>query len=112
MNANASEMEDDDLYGDLDENMNNPTTKPSVILVSSSMPTSSSSKPHKQKQTHQINIQQEREDIQALSKELTIIKEENGVLKRNMGTLYRTAKVELDRKDDRIRRLEEELSRR
>lgn len=83
----------DDLYGDLEETMG-------------SAPVRSDCKPA----THQINIQQEREDIRNLKKELERIKKENGVLKQNMGTLYRTAKKELERKDARIVELERELN--
>jgi len=37
------------------------------------------------------------------------LQSENEILKRNIGTLYRTAKLELERKDKRIAMLEEEL---
>ena len=40
---------------------------------------------------------------------MQILKEENESLKRNMGTLYRTAKVELKRKDERITRLQDQV---
>jgi len=92
-NPNIFNMSDDDkdLYGDLDESTTNtPTTK---------------SKPK------QLNIQQEREDIVNLNKELERVKQENEILRRNIGTLYRTSTKELQRKDDRIAELEEELAR-
>lgn len=40
---------------------------------------------------------------------MQILKEENESLKRNMGTLYRTAKAELKRKDERITRLQDQV---
>mmetsp|Transcript_4802 Transcript_4802/g.4526 ORF Transcript_4802/g.4526 Transcript_4802/m.4526 type:complete len:87 (+) Transcript_4802:269-529(+) len=42
-------------------------------------------------------------------KQLQHLKEENEKLKRNIGTLYRTAKKELERKDERLRQLEIQL---
>lgn len=39
------------------------------------------------------------------NKEVEKLKEENQQLKRNIGTLYRTAKTELKRKDEEISRL-------
>jgi hypothetical protein len=40
---------------------------------------------------------------------MTELKEENERLKRNMGTLYRTAKAEIQRKNDEISRLLTEI---
>jgi hypothetical protein len=87
-------MSDDeqDLYGDLVESTTNTQA-------------TNTSKPK------QLNIQEEREDIVNLNKELERFKQENEVLKRNIGTLYRTATKELQRKDDRIAELEDELAR-
>jgi|EP00979_Chaetoceros_neogracilis_P018630 predicted RNase H-like nuclease (RuvC/YqgF family) len=80
---------DQDLYGDLDKN---------IGKVSGNS------------NSRQINIQQEREDIVNLNAELESAKKENDTLKRNIGTLYRTATKELQRKDDRITELEKELT--
>jgi transposase-like protein len=66
--------QDDDLYGDLEVNIKAPSTN-----------------------THQINIQQERQEIINLKKELAKVKKENEILKRNIGTLYRTAANEIKR---------------
>lgn len=44
-----------------------------------------------------------------LEAELAQVREENLRLKRNMGTLFRTAKNELRRKDDQLQRLRQEL---
>ena len=46
------------------------------------------------------------QDIERLQKTLNEYQTENEILKQNMGTLYRTAKLELDRKNRRIEELE------
>jgi CCR4-NOT transcriptional regulation complex NOT5 subunit len=84
-------MEGDELYGDLEERI---------------QPTSSSSEKPKQ-----INIQKEREEILTLKQENENLKKENETLKRNIGILYRTAKLELDRKDGQLIQLEKDLQR-
>ena len=73
-------QEENDLYGDLDSSV----TK-----------TSKQSEP-----PQQINIQEERKEIENLKKEVERLTKENETLKRNMGMLYRTASKELQRKDD------------
>lgn len=92
----------DDLYGDLDNNVHPHET--SSEIKSSAVARSSS-----KSQVRQINIQQEREEIDSLKKEVERLKKENESLKRNMGTLYRTAKKELKRKDDSIMRMKMEI---
>jgi predicted transcriptional regulator len=49
------------------------------------------------------------EQLDHLQKRIEELELENRQLKRNMGTLYRTAKNELKRKDDNIARLMQEL---
>jgi len=80
-------MEDDeDLYGDLEDTKCAPPVKsrpPSVDSVK----------------------------VEKLQKELDELRQENEILKRNMGTLFRTARVEVKRKDAKIESLMEELDR-
>ena len=89
----------DDLYGDLNDSSNNQT-------YSSGLPVAKKSG---KGPVHQINIQQEREDITNLKREVERLKKENEVLKRNMGILYRTATKELKRKDDAIIKMKMDL---
>jgi FtsZ-binding cell division protein ZapB len=49
------------------------------------------------------------EQLDHLQKRIEELEVENHQLKRNMGTLYRTAKNELKRKDDHIARLMQEV---
>ena len=44
-----------------------------------------------------------------LEKKIKELSEENQQLKRNIGTLYRTAKAEIKRKDDEITRLRQQV---
>lgn len=74
--AHTDDHEDEDeLYGDLEDN----------------------AKPPSSTTTHQINIQQERQEIANLRKEVARLQKENEILKRNIGTLYRTATNEIER---------------
>ena len=66
-------------------------------------------RPRARAPVRQINIQHEREEIQILKQQVINLQKENNALKKNMGILYRSAKLELDRKDARVVRLEEEL---
>lgn len=79
--ATSTEADPDDLYGDLAD------TKPAPIaskkLAQSKDPPTS----------NQMN------------KQVEDLAEENRILKRNIGTLYRTARAEIKRKDDEISRL-------
>jgi hypothetical protein len=49
-------------------------------------------------------------ELQELEECVGLLEKENQTLKRNMGTLYRTAVAELQRKDDQIQELQRELS--
>ena len=49
------------------------------------------------------------EEVEHLQKKMKILENENMVLKRNMGTLYRTAKAELQRQDEEVKRLQDEV---
>ena len=87
----------DDLYKDLNNNNNEqqPFQKPFK-------------QNHYYKQQQSLHKQQEEQInmIHKLQKDIIALQEENNILKRNMGILYRTAKVELERKDSRIMELE------
>ncbi|GAX14706.1 hypothetical protein FisN_11Hh247 [Fistulifera solaris] len=48
------------------------------------------------------------EQVQMLQERVKELERENEQLQRNMGTLYRTAKAELQRKDDQIQQLMKE----
>uniref|UniRef100_A0A7S3V6M3 Uncharacterized protein n=1 Tax=Chaetoceros debilis TaxID=122233 RepID=A0A7S3V6M3_9STRA len=100
------ENQDDDLYGDLEDNITPPTPSPSL---SSEIRVNDKVKVPPGPRARQINIQHEREEIQILKQQVESLKKENNALKKNMGILYRSAKLELDRKDARTKRLEEEL---
>lgn len=82
--------EGDDLYDDLDN----------VQMEKSSL-----SAPNKSKSTieleKQIEVQQAR--VAALEKE-------NETLRRNMGTLFRTARTEMERKDAEIKSLSKQIN--
>ncbi|XP_065831233.1 protein bicaudal D-like [Oscarella lobularis] len=47
-----------------------------------------------------------------LRKENIVLKEQNVALKKNISCLYRTAKLEIERKDNEIRRLNQILEKR
>ena len=69
---------DDDLYGDL-VNVELEQAKP--------------------RSTTTLELEQKVQDLQAL---VDALKKENETLKRNMGTLFRTARSEIQRKDAEI----------
>jgi molecular chaperone GrpE (heat shock protein) len=50
------------------------------------------------------------DELDALQQRVALLEKENETLRRNMGTLYRTAKSEVGRKDAEIDRLREQLS--
>jgi predicted RNase H-like nuclease (RuvC/YqgF family) len=84
-------MEGDDLYGDLD----------GVQMEKSA---STANKP---KSTTTVALAKYAEEIHA---RVTALEHENAALKRNMGTLFRTARTEIERKDAEIRSLTKELN--
>lgn len=69
---------DDDLYGDLDN-----------VELEQARP----------KSTTSLELEQKVQDLQAL---VDSLRQENETLKRNMGTLFRTARSEIQRKDAEI----------
>jgi len=103
--TNEDETNEDLLYGDLDDDnnhnkMNNDKNENGTIPTSMCRTSSNQDRETISKQNH---------EIQALKVELNKTLKENETLKRNIGTLYRTAKNELDRKDARILDLERKL---
>ena len=116
-NSNGNENgddENDDLYGDLKDEMTTPTASTVTTTMTQQHP------PPKQRLiplkppsvSLPIDVQKEQEEkiTMKFKQEIESLKNENEVLKRNIGTLYRTAKLELERKDARISELELELS--
>lgn len=99
-------LHDDDLllYGDLSD------TKPAAVAKSLSSltpnnPTRSFLHPPTGRESDGIHG----EELQVLQKQVDDLSEENRRLRRNIGTLYRTAKAEIKRKDDEISRLVHEV---
>lgn len=88
--------EDDELYGDLN------TIKTHTREIESQSKNASA------RQTHSIHstTYPDEESMTKLQAEFEKMKKENETLRRNIGTLYRTAKMELERKDARISVLE------
>mmetsp|Transcript_20862 Transcript_20862/g.34481 ORF Transcript_20862/g.34481 Transcript_20862/m.34481 type:complete len:92 (+) Transcript_20862:305-580(+) len=81
----------EDLYGDLDN----------VKMEKSS---SSNSKP---KSTTTVALEKQIEELKART---MVSEKENETLKRNMGTLFRTARTEIERKDAEIASLTKQLN--
>jgi molecular chaperone GrpE (heat shock protein) len=88
-------MSDDDLYDDLDL----ADTKAAAIA-----PVSKKSAPSNKLQPKSFS-----DELDALQQRVALLEKENETLRRNMGTLYRTAKSELGRKDAEIDRLRKQL---
>jgi predicted nucleic acid-binding Zn-ribbon protein len=86
-------MSDDDLYDDLVD------TKA----------TATASALKKSAPSNTLQPKSFSDELDALQKRVALIEKENETLRRNMGTLYRTAKSELGRKDAEIDRLREQL---
>ena len=104
---------EDDLYGDLME-QKLPASASSSLLVGASaakkqkrsIDPSSSTLPSSVKQQNN-----ESGNAGIWKQRVEELANENNILKRNIGTLYRTAKKEIERKDKEIQRLTEELER-
>ena len=84
------EAEEDALYGDLED---------AAAAPASSDTTSGVKRP----------VLYDQEHVDKLQHQVNQLRAENQLLKRNMGTLYRTAKAELQRKDTEISRLYSQL---
>jgi hypothetical protein len=131
---NLHQQEEDDLYADLDATipplqqrkrlkmnedsntspsstgLSNPPGEPHVhglIQMHDSYPYNSFETNDSLNKSDLFTSMQQ--DIERLEKRVVEYQTENEILKRNMGTLYRTAKLELDRKNRRIEELEKML---
>lgn len=92
MYCDMSEDDDADLYGDLADLADaKRAARPAFSKISSV-----------------IKSTQEEKELQ---QELENLRQENETLKRNIGTLYRTARAEIKRKDAKIESLMEALDR-
>jgi predicted RNase H-like nuclease (RuvC/YqgF family) len=85
--AMSGDDDDDDLYNDL------PDIKSAAL---------------KTKTNNESSLSLENQ-VKALEAELAVMKEENENLKRNIGTLFRTARAEIRRKDADIEALNQKL---
>jgi hypothetical protein len=83
----STEADPDDLYAD---------------LTSANRAPSSANKSHLKIPIPPKASQVPSASVQILEKRVEDLAEENRRLKRNIGTLYRTAKAEMKRKDDKI----------
>ena len=103
-------MSDDDLYDDLGDEKQLATAT-SLSASSRSVPaTSTSLLKHPPTSTSIARPTSLVEEVQVLQQRVEALKTENRVLKRNMGTLYRTAVAEIQRKDAQIQELQLELT--
>ena len=95
-NSNKSNDDEDDLYADLTEEKlansikrnHDAKKKPSYLIGGQN------------KDFFDVDY------VNQLRHEIAQLKEENNTLKRNIGTLYRTAKIELERKDRELATLQ------
>lgn len=97
---NQNNHDDQDLYGDLSETKAEPPEP------------SSNSNRKRQRSSHSSSSARPRslhEQAEFLEQQVTKLQAENEHLKRNMGILYRTAKAEIQRKDNEIESLMKQL---
>ena len=109
-----AEDSEEDLYGDIDESPVLPpssTTSPPTSAPGSHQVTAAqrgAPTPRADDPSHPRSLV---EEVSFLQDKVGRLEGENEVLKRNMGTLYRTATAEIQRKDKEILRLTTELDR-
>ena len=105
------ESNDDDLYGDLD------VTLDKTVAEKKRKSGSIDSRNQNRRYYSPINNGDEessataktkKEDESSSRKRIRILEEDNLRLRRNIGTLFRTAKNEIQRKDDQIDRLQQQ----
>ena len=108
--AAAASEDEGDLYGDLDAVPLAKKTAPSTASASAAGTASATSGTpgiHVAPLTlHGIGKVYDEAAMQQLRADNDRLRTENEALKRNIGTLYRTAKAELARKDERIASLQ------
>ena len=93
---------DDDLYGDLDVDVKN------VAEKKKKMTDTSTTNQHRRHYLQLDDGESTREENKMLKERIRTLEEENLILKRNIGTLFRTAKNEIQRKDGQIIRLQQQ----
>ena len=112
--AGASAEDEGDLYGDLDAVPLAKKAKPSSASAAGTASASTSATPGGASGAsgiapltlHGIGKVYDEAAMQQLRADNDRLRAENEALKRNIGTLYRTAKSELARKDQRIASLQ------
>ena len=113
--AGASAEDEGDLYGDLDAVPLAKKAKPSSASAASGTASASTSATPGDASgasgiapltLHGIGKVYDEAAMQQLRADNDRLRAENEALKRNIGTLYRTAKAELSRKDERIASLQ------
>jgi len=120
--------DDDDLYGDLDFGLDRkkrasgagnhppvvPLPPPPIGHNRYGFPATgaASASSSSQRRRQQQQQQQQQADAQLLTAKVERLEAENLRLKRSIGTLFRTAKHEMKRKDERIELLERRLDER
>lgn len=105
--------EEEDLYGDLEAAPPAKKAKTSgsssTAAAAAASSSSSSTLGNAPLKLHGIGKVYDEAHVASMQKEIDSLKAENETLKRNMGTLYRTAKAELARKDERIASLQGQI---
>lgn len=105
--------EEEDLYGDLDSapvaKKLKSSSSTAAATVTAAASSSSSTLRLAPLTLHGIGKVYDEAHVADMQKKIDTLKAENEALKRNMGTLYRTAKAELARKDDRIATLQDQI---
>lgn len=97
---------DDDLYGDLDVDLSNVVAKKAQTTT---LKRKADCIDNNHYYSHNDDGERSAKKENGKLKELIkTIEEENLRLKRNIGTLFRTAKNEIQRKDDQIQRLQQQ----
>lgn len=102
---------EDDLYGDIDESPSFPASSSfeagAGAVVAAAAPATSDTVASGQTETGRPRSLVE--EVKYLQAQVGQLQTENENLKRNMGTLFRTARAEIQRKDKEILRLTAEL---
>lgn len=101
-------VDDDDLYGDLDTNLKKARPDNERKRRLSSNAEGGSNGGGHAVGSNLGTTQLELEYV-SMRERIRILEEENSRLRRNIGTLFRTAKNEIQRKDEHINRLQQQL---
>jgi len=98
---NQNNHDDQDLYGDLSE------TKAAVAANEGPQEASNDRKRPRSSQSSSSAVRPRslHEQVEFLEQKVNSLQAENENLKRNVGILYRTAKAEIERKDNEIESL-------